>query len=292
MKIARLIIYTFLLSATVTYGQDKPKTILWKVTKPGSKQASFLFGTFHEVSPSFFNSLSNVVSRLLQSDALFVEARTTDLKELTVSKQPKWNQKQWRDLLTSEQEQLFAAFVAKADDSSYYQLNPLLLSLTTSRLYLINFCNSDTAFQELMDTHIEKLAINQHKPVYALDNDQNLLLRRTARTFRTEQDSIYASYSIRYMKSMLNNDGTDCEVINTYQSFDLDYELEADLVGNPANSVLLVERNKKWTKTLHRAFASQNCFVAVGFRHLFYKQGLIQQLRQLGYLVTPVDIVK
>lgn len=38
---------------------------------------------------------------------------------------------------------------------------------------------------------------------------------------------------------------------------------------------------------IDKAFLQNNCFVAVGFKHLFYKQGLIQLLRNSGYTVTP-----
>jgi uncharacterized protein YbaP (TraB family) len=293
MNKLQVIICVLLFLTTTSYGQEKPKTILWKVTKPGSNHVSFLFGTFHEVSPSFFDSLPTAVSGLLQSDALFVETRTVGIRKWPdLGKQPKWNQKQWSELLTSGQKQLFAAFVSKAEDSSYYQLNPLLLLLTTSRLYLTNFCDLTPSSQELMDSHIERTAVNHNKPVYALDPDQSRILRKTANSLTADQDSLYASYSIRFMKSMLENDLTDCEIINTYKSFNLNYELDVDISLSSVHALLLTERNKTWTKQLQQEFALRNCFVAVGYKHLFYKQGLIQELRRLGYSVTPVNIVR
>ncbi|MES2649269.1 MAG: TraB/GumN family protein [Bacteroidota bacterium] len=281
-----------LLFASAISGQDTPKTILWKVEKPNSNYRSYLFGTFHEVSPFFFDALPNAVSRLQQSDALFVEARTPDSKQQSIIEPLPWNSVQWKQHLTPEQALIFARFVNKAEDSSYYQLNPLLLTLTTSRLYLVNFCNSDSAFPGLMDSHIEKTAADLQKPVYSLDGDQHAMLNKEAANLGAEQDAAYLSYSIDFMRNMLENDLSGCQLVKDYKSFDLNYELEADISQNASYSSLLVERNRRWTGVLHHAFSTQNCFVAVGFRHLFYKQGLVQQLRSLGYVVTPVPAGK
>ncbi|MGV3588703.1 MAG: TraB/GumN family protein [Adhaeribacter sp.] len=283
-----LLFFTLMLVASALHAQNMPKTILWKVTKPGSKNESFLFGTFHEVSPSFFNSLPNAVSKLQQADILFVEERMAVAKVLLPEEQPLWNYNRWQNILTRSQAQVFTDFVNKAEDSSYYKLNPLLLTLTTSRLYLTNFCNTDPVLSELMDQYIEKLAIKQQKQIYSLDENQKVMLSQEAKRFSAPQDSMYTTYGIHFMKSMLNNDTTSCQVISAYKNFDLNYELDLDITRSTSHSPLLIQRNTQWTQTLHKAFATNNCFVAVGFRHLFYKQGLIQQLRMLGYQVTPV----
>ncbi|KAA5549040.1 TraB/GumN family protein [Adhaeribacter rhizoryzae] len=283
-----LLVFTLVLVASVLQAQNMPKTILWKVSKPGSKNESFLFGTFHEVSPFFFNSLPNAVSKLQQSNILFVEERMAAAKALLPEEQPLWNYNRWKKTLSQAQAQIFTDFVNKAEDSSYYKLDPLLLTLTTSRLYLTNFCNTDPVLSELMDHYIEKLAIKQQKQIYSLDGNQNAMLHQEAKRFSAPEDSMYATYAIHFMKSMLNNDTTSCQIVSAYKKFDLNYELNLDITRSASHSPLLIERNTKWTQILDKAFAANNCFVAVGVRHLFYKQGLIQQLRTLGYQVTPV----
>jgi uncharacterized protein YbaP (TraB family) len=35
---------------------------------------------------------------------------------------------------------------------------------------------------------------------------------------------------------------------------------------------------------------NRNCFIAVGLSHLMYKCGLINQLKELGYTITPIEI--
>jgi uncharacterized protein YbaP (TraB family) len=91
------------------------------------------------------------------------------------------------------------------------------------------------------------------------------------------------------MKNMLDNDLSDCRFITVYKNLDMDYELDTLLNEKSPALLLLINRNNRWTEILDAAFSSGNCFVAVGFRHLFYKQGLIQKLRELGYSVTPIS---
>jgi uncharacterized protein len=285
-----IFVIPFVLFATLLFGQNTFKTLLWEIKSPESKNVSFLFGTFHEVSPSFFDSLTNVVSKLQQSDILFVEEGVSVSKKQSITNSPLWTVEKWSKLLTNEQKQIFIEFVKKAEDTFYYNLNPLLLSLSTSRLYLTNFCQLDEPFSEPMDHHIEKIALKQNKKVYSLDINQETFLKNTAEKFNLLQDSLYASFSIHLMQNMLKDNFSDCEILNTYKKFDIDYDLDLDLTQNPSKYPLLIERNTKWTMALHESLTTNNCFIAVGFRHLCYKQGLIQQLRNLGYTVTPVQI--
>ncbi|RZJ99474.1 MAG: TraB/GumN family protein, partial [Flavobacterium sp.] len=271
---------------TLLHGQNLPKTILWKVTKPESNNVSYLFGTFHEVNPSFFDLLTNVVAKLKQSDVLFVEQRFSVPNKPTSKKQSSWSTIKWNKILTADQKKIFAEFVSKAEDTSYYNLPPLHLSHATFRLYSTGFCQSDNPTSKLMDPHIEKIAEKERKQIYSLDLNQGTIMDNEAEKFSSSQDSLYASYSTRYMENMLTTNLSDCELLNTYKKFDLNYEFDTDLSKNPA-SFLLLDRNTKWIKILQQPLSKSNCFIAVGFRHLFYKQGLIEQLRNLGYTVTP-----
>lgn len=282
-----LILLGFFITAFV-YGQNKPQTLLWKVTKKGNKNASYLFGTFHEVSPSFFNTLSNAVTRLQQSEMLFVEQRSDAKAELSLG--AAWTVAKWKALLTNKQQEIFMAFINKADDTAYCRLNPLLLSLTMARLYLVNFCEAGTSFTQLMDQHIEAIAAKEQQPVYSLDSNQNSFLNTTAEGFTTRQDSLYASIGIKYMKSMLENNLDDCAIVTAYKNLDIDYQLDKEITSQSPDYSLLVSRNKSWIPLLDKAFSVHRCFAAVGFRHLFYKQGLIRQLRKLGYTVEPIPV--
>jgi uncharacterized protein YbaP (TraB family) len=53
---------------------------------------------------------------------------------------------------------------------------------------------------------------------------------------------------------------------------------------------LLLKRNNYWMMKLPSILKNGNIFIAVGLQHLKYKEGLISQLRKLGYTVKPIKI--
>lgn len=285
----QIFVLAFCLFTTPLYAQENPNTLLWKVTKPGSEHESFIFGTFHEVSPSFFQSLTTVVNELGNADVLFVERSFTLLEEDTLSKFPTWDIGKWESILTTEQEEVFSKYVQKAEDSSYYALNPFALALQGARLYLPNFCEEDFS-GEIMDVGIERMAIEQGKKVCSLDGNQGAIISEISENADFAQDSLFASIGIYYMEKMLTDDLTGCELLDIYKGFTLDYLFDENLVRETSLRSSLIDRNDSWVHILDKVMPSQDCFVAVGYQHLLYKQGLIQQLRSLGYEVTPIPI--
>jgi uncharacterized protein YbaP (TraB family) len=53
---------------------------------------------------------------------------------------------------------------------------------------------------------------------------------------------------------------------------------------------LLDDRNNNWMQQLPQLMKEQSLFVAVGALHLVGETGLINQLRKMGYIVTPVNL--
>jgi uncharacterized protein YbaP (TraB family) len=83
-------------------------------------------------------------------------------------------------------------------------------------------------------------------------------------------------------------DPEDCMFTNMYRRFDLDYELATAC----PDDILITQRNDAWMKTLPNLLSTKNCFIAVGFLHLNYTCGLLEQLKEHGFLVSPVAIRK
>ena len=159
-------LFPVLFISKIVCGQDLPKTILWEVTKSGNSHKSYLFGTFHEVEPTFFEGLSNTMNKLKQADVLFLEQKQNVSNDFTATDSSRWTIDKWKILLTIRQDSIFNAFTSKADDSSYYNVSPLLLSLVVSRTYLQYFCDREgRTSDELMDPFIENIATKQNKEI-------------------------------------------------------------------------------------------------------------------------------
>jgi uncharacterized protein len=270
--------------------QNMPKTILWEISKKGQKHTSYLLGTFHDIEGSFFSTLDSAVEKLKNSEIVFVEEINKPALDLETAKTQlsSWDKTQWDTLLTSTQKPVFQAFIKKAERSDFYKLPPLILARTIVGMYLTEFCQAEST--TTMDASIEKLARQNGKNVLSLDDNQIEMLKKTSLLVKPTQNSIYAEYCTNLMGKMLNDDFSDCQILQHYKKFDIDYSLDLDLTQIPNYSPLLIDRNEKWVKKLKKPLKSHNCFIAVGLAHLFYKQGLIQQLRAVGYKVKPLSI--
>lgn len=275
---------------TNIYSQNKPKTILWEITHNGSNLKSYLFGTLHDVNPDFFDSLTNSVAKLKTSDILYVEETNSARDQSNILQNPSiWNKKKWDSILSKEQASIFETFIAKAERSEFSNLPPLILNRTIAGMYLKDFCQLNSSSENLrLDGKIEKLAHENNKQVLSLDENQADLLTMTSMAIDSNLHVEYARGIINLMSKMLNDDMSNCNIITEYKSFNIDYMLEVDYTKYSNQSPLLIDRNIKWTKILDNSLKKYNCFIAVGLKHLFYKQGLIQQLRALGYKVSPI----
>lgn len=275
-----------------TLAQNNPHTLLWEVSRPGINDTSYLFGTFHEIAPDFFLSLTNAVQKLKQADLLFVERATADAQassEEGVSIDY-WTVEQWDNLLNKKQKQVFEAFVEKSETPGYYELPPYVLNLNLARLYIQFFCDTlERESYEIMDQFIERYALEENKKVHSLDKSHAEILLESSLEKTFSEDSVHAAASISLMSHMLNNDASDCEVVEDYKNLNINYQLETER-QNQDKPFELVGRNSNWMVTLDQAFTEHSCFIAVGFGHLLYKQGLIQQLRDIGYSVNPVSV--
>ncbi len=271
-------------------GQVQPGTLLWEVSAPGLKTKSYLFATFHEVNPAFFLTQPNAVKKLNEAALLLVEETYNNVAaDSTYPMLKNWTRKQWEQLLTEQQLEIFTAFIKKAERPDFFSLPPFILTRTIIGMFFMDFCSdgSRTSYQPL-DNYIEKLARDQGKPVMSLDEPQAKILIDIASGAGAKENEQYASYIAELMNDMLNDNESGCEILNKYKSQAIDYELETDLMLNTARSKSLFERNKKWLPVLKKQMQSQSCFIAVGMRHLFYRQGLISQLRKDGFEIRPL----
>lgn len=272
-----------------SFAQNKPKTILWEVSKNGITYKSYLFGTFHEVGPLFFDSLLNTNKKLAQTDVMYVEQKDAESNDTSgLYELYSWDIEKWSKLLNAVQIKIFDSFIKKSTDPTLYKSPPFVLNLKLLRIYAQNFCDTTyRASNELMDTHIESIGAKRKMQIYSLDENQINIFQKASGERDFAEIKELADNAVSLMDKMLNDDASACKVIEDYKNFNLDYQL--NLSVKKSNRTMLTDRNNKWIAILDNVFKKHKCFVAVGFRHLFYKEGLIQQLRNKGYSVKPIS---
>lgn len=280
----------------ITYGQNQAGTLLWKVTKPNNDKTSYLFGTFHQVNPDFLDSLNVVTDVLLKSEMLFVEAyhkedstNTSKIPNQNYSYFGEWDKERWKSISTENQFNVFEKFSKSGwVNEKMFSLSPLILIFILQDMYFQGICDTlNRTSYEKMDDRIISLGIQKRINIRGLDDDQLLDIKKSSeKDIALSEKNTVKSLEI-YANHILNKDTDNpiAKFLYDYKRQELDYSLNKRIKGL---NHLLKGRNDKWMKILLEQLDAKNCFVAVGIRHLFYKDGLIEQLRKQGYIVEPI----
>jgi uncharacterized protein YbaP (TraB family) len=297
IKRTGLFVFVVLFFSAV-YSQNKPNTLLWKVSKDGDTNVSYLFGTFHQVNPDFFDSLSVANKYLKESKILFVEsynsAKDNDninaVAKNEVVKFEEWNKAKWKANLNVKQFSVFEKFTkSKWVDEYIYTVDPTQLMFLLQYMYLQGVCDTvNRKSHEPMDTRITNIGLANKLTVVGLDENQMQDIKTASEKDKAFGLKNLLKLNVTFINYILNKstDNPIAKMLFDYRNKNLNYFLNKKI----ASSYLLNERNNKWMLGLTEKFESNNCFVAVGFRHLFYKTGLIQQLRNKGFKVEPVEM--
>jgi len=135
------------------------------------------------------------------------------------------------------------------------------------------------------DNYLIHLAEEKSIETFGLETDEeqlNLINREyDSPSWKAEKKRI------SYLINQLNSDDFDrgrCNFATKYKNYDLDYKLDVACKSN----VLIKERNDNWLQVLPDLLREKNCFVAVGLLHLYNTCGLLEQLKNKGFIVAPI----
>jgi len=284
MKIGFLII-VFCLSLQPAIAQN---TILWEVQDTVTSKRSFIVGTFHQFGNSFVDSIPQLKDALLQSELAIFES--IDDSEITInvinSRKP-----------STEIEKNFSPkysnklkVIGKELSVDIFKLEPIELLFALQQEFQRFKCKtvSPTDTWDHFDNYLIHLAKSNQIALLGLETDSlqlSFIKDYSSPSWKVARKSIRAWIDKLSAKVV---DAEDCQFTNMYRRFELDYELNVDC----PDDILITKRNEAWMKILPNLLSTKNCFVAVGFLHLNYTCGLVEKLKELGFLVRPVTIFK
>lgn len=270
------------------------KGVFYAITGKGLKDTSYLFGTYHLLKNSYLNQLQPVTQSFAKAQGLVVEVVIDSAqvpeenKKMLLEKDSLSGllDKGFYDSLNAELKQTFGVGAAAVNN-----LKPAAVSATLAMVYvmqhnasLINKYNgkpldlyfADEAKQagknitplETVSQQMELLFVKTslEKQVYGLK-----MFLRGKQKMAALGDSLFRAY--------LNNNLD--EMYNIYQE---------TLVASKEEDYLVKDRNAEWMKVLPGLISNRPRFIAVGALHLAGPYGLVAQLKNLGYTVTPINI--
>lgn len=287
-------IFLFILSLPLLGKAQTPvaeKGLLYEVSGNGLKKPSYLFGTFHLLKSDFLKEIPKLESCFNKAKGVVVEVDIQGADIMTITNAMMMKGQKLTDLLTPEE-------ANKLDDklqvttgtnlAVYNNMKPNAVMVTLSTQMPPDVEAQLNKYDgTLMDLYFMEQAREKKKTVTGLESateQANLLFG----------DSIPKQVELlkKYITKMDEADTITAKLADAYFAQDMDgmYALSmktGDITPGDMEG-LLFKRNRNWLKVLPALFEKEPQFVAVGALHLAGEEGLVNQLRKMGYTVKAV----
>lgn len=286
-----LLVTIFLFFNTLTLAQNEVKslqtnTVLYKVSHPDLIKTSYLFGTHHAFGKPFFDSLHNATEALSSSTLLIKENLNLpgQLAEDYINKRTETIK--WKKYL-SPQDLAYVQNILSGSRVNIDKMSPAELYAFLGRRYKERICldKDSTATYFSLDDYIGSIAENNGIQVIGLETTEEQI-RLINEDVKGMPRKVHKK-RLRNMVSQLRSGNKDhCTEIDWYSEMNFDFKLSEPC----QNALILGDRNKKWMINIQNHLQTDDCFIVIGLSHLMFECGLINQLQELGYIITPIPI--
>lgn len=289
-----MFIFGMLLGISANAQETKQQSNFYSITRNGLKDTSWLFGTYHLVKSSYLNEVPEVVEAFNKAKAVAVElvldsSKTAAAASMGLLKNKTLSlllDKPFNDSLDKELRTTLGIGIAQVN-----QLKPINVAITLSLVYLVR--NTNSPLQKYSGTMLDgyfaengKLAGKPITEFETIEEQMNLLFNNVS----DEEQVNQLKYFLRNKNEMINQGN---ELIEHWFKHDLEkmYSVsEKGMLVFGNENDFLNNRNNKWMKILPGLLKKQSQFIAVGALHLAGPSGLVKQLEDLGYTLTPIKL--
>ena len=264
------------------------KSLLWRVTLPGKRDTSYLYGTIHSRDARAYRFQDSTLHCFGRCDMMAGELDMEQSRKLSPEVTeamflPKgssldrlYSKRDYREVVTLLKMRLGPLAPMSLKIRPYYTL----ALLTEMRL------GTDSSM--VVDAWFQDRALRRNMKVIGLETVTEQLEAIERVPLRDQA---------KLLQKVLREDSTGAEIDRAMDVY-LQRDLEAllDVVGRDglpehADKALLMERNRTMAERLQRHMSSgRRVFAAVGAAHLGGDRGLIERLRAMGYTVVPVGV--
>lgn len=284
-----LLIAAFLTMAPLQHGAIQPADSshlpFYQVTKPGSLDTSYIFGTLHLLEGGYVDTMQRLIAALTRADVVVGElvldsAITGDALQGLLGGPP------LDSVLTTKQYHLVSEAVKK------YSPVPLLLINNAEPIILYSMIMEGMYEEAHPENHKTGIPMDLYFQQEAQKNGRQVIGLEAAQDQEQVIDSLPIHEQIEELMGLLDDPKTAMLQMDTmlteYREGKITEILDDPSFGaiSPDEmSSLLYDRNKKWLNELPTIIDHHHAFIAVGAGHLAGEKGIIEGLRKLGYNV-------
>lgn len=284
-----ILFLAFLITTTFSINAQ----LLWKISGNNSKRDSYLFGTHHVAPTWLIDSVPSMRSAIELADVVIGEMDMMQAQEdIALKLAPMMmapSDSTLNKVMTAQQLDSLDNVLRKYTGGQFsvdmvIPLKPAAVTLQIAAMQnMVAFPEFDGTDQ--LDTKIQQVAVEMGKPIRGFETAEQQISM-----LMSEPISIQAEALIKAVRE--DSDAIEKAKLLAQAYLNQDIDTIAKFISEEMDSEgtekLLTDRNKDWLKQLSEILPKEKAFVAVGVGHLVGKEGLIQQLKKLGYTVQPV----
>ncbi|MCH2081594.1 MAG: TraB/GumN family protein [Saprospiraceae bacterium] len=266
-------------------------SLLWEIEGKGLDKTSYLFGTIHMIGKEDFVLTAPTQKAFDDSERVAFEIDLEEMMDVSammplMMKAFMANDTTLSDLLTEEQYTKVDKHFQKLGIPLMFleRLKPMFLSMMASEDLTTGQATGDIVSYEMK---LMERANSQSKEIDGLE---------TAEFQMSMFDSIPYKIQAQMLMDALEGtgDGNSADfdlMVDLYKKQDIaamQQLMEGDGTLAQYEDLLLVQRNKNWIPIMADMMAKNSIFFAVGAGHLGGQMGVVNLLRQAGYIVKPI----
>lgn len=270
---------------TLAEAQNLEKSLLWKISGNGIKEASYLYGTIHITCDATLPQ--KAMNALEATDQLYLELDLDDptLQQSMMQGMMMKDGKTMSSLVSAEDFKIVDEFLSKQLGYSAQMLNTFKPFMVSAMLYpkMIN-CEIQSVEGNLMTVTKE-----QKEEIFGLESIEEQMNVFDAIPYEVQMKEL-----VKTAKNNLQKDKKEMELfLDIYKSEDVNAMYAAtqeseNEITSKFEEILLSNRNKNWIPIIEKVAKQKATFFGVGAGHLGGEMGVIQLLRKKGYTVEAV----
>jgi uncharacterized protein YbaP (TraB family) len=276
------------ITALTAYAQSAlEKTLLWQITGPGIKVPSYLYGTIHLMCPQDIIVSTVLRAKFYSTKQLYLELDMDDptVMAKTMSEMNMKNDTTLQQLLPPSQYDSVAAAFKQLTQLPLEMMQSMKPELLETVIYpSLLGCDGAEAWEQ----KFAKMAKANNMEIKGLEQVEDQL--------KIFDEIPYTLQAKEFAETVLNIDSVKKnfnDMLDMYKHKDLEglNKMSDDNDGAFAgySDLLLKNRNQKWIPEIIEQAKLKPTFFAVGAAHLGNDIGVINLLRQQGYIITPID---
>ena len=290
----------FSLNAVAQYANS----LLWKVTGNDLEKPSYLYGTMHLQDKRVFELTDLIEDKLKECDALALELIMTDPTSMGMNPETMGmvmmdGGKKLDDMMSGSDyrkvkkmvEESMSEMMPEGDIGFMQSMMMKMVIKRVKPLFVSSLITGGRANMDMpqaLDMHLQTMAQGLDKELIGIENVEEQMA-----ALSSISDEEQAEMLAELVNNIEQADADLEEMIVAYQEQNLNLidslsSAFGEGEGEQFEEALLTKRNATMAHRIDSIYQKKSTFAAVGAAHLVGKNGLILQLRERGYTVTPV----